>query len=174
MSWVECAGSVETSSTRRPRVLAESANADEQVVFPTPPLPPKKTTRRSSNAFNMYALRFRGASWFVSLRGFVLFRGFVLTARKLAERRVVHPHPLVPHVELLQQIRIDLEEVQRHWIRQRHGLHEAQECEQIMQVGGLLAELALVWAASDAAHQVRQIVPNRLEVVCPGHLPTTA
>jgi hypothetical protein len=44
MSAVECAGSVDTKSTLRPRWLAASANAAEQVVFPTPPLPPKNTT----------------------------------------------------------------------------------------------------------------------------------
>ena len=44
MSEVECAGSVDTSRTRLPRRLAASANAAEQVVLPTPPLPPKNTT----------------------------------------------------------------------------------------------------------------------------------
>jgi hypothetical protein len=44
MSVVECAGSVETSSTRLPRRLAASAKAEEHVVFPTPPFPPKNTT----------------------------------------------------------------------------------------------------------------------------------
>ena len=38
------AGSVDTSRTRRSRRLAPRANAAEQVVLPTPPLPPKKTT----------------------------------------------------------------------------------------------------------------------------------
>ena len=49
MSEVECAGSVETSSTRRPIRLAASAVAAAQVVLPTPPLPPKKSTWRSSS-----------------------------------------------------------------------------------------------------------------------------
>ena len=58
ISAVECAGSVETSRTLRPRRLAASANAAEQVVFPTPPLPPKKTTccaSRSSSVFSSMA-----------------------------------------------------------------------------------------------------------------------
>jgi hypothetical protein len=50
MSEVECAGSVETSSTRLPARLAASAIADAQVVLPTPPLPPKNKTRLSRRA----------------------------------------------------------------------------------------------------------------------------
>ena len=44
----ECAGSVETSSTRRPgRALRRPPSAAAHVVLPTPPLPPKKMKRRS-------------------------------------------------------------------------------------------------------------------------------
>src|SRR4051812_16688384 len=41
----ECAGSVDTASTRRPPAASASAHAAAQVVFPTPPLPPKKMNR---------------------------------------------------------------------------------------------------------------------------------
>ena len=51
MSDAEWAGSVETSRTRRPIRLAASAVAAAQVVLPTPPLPPKKSTCRSSSCF---------------------------------------------------------------------------------------------------------------------------
>ena len=47
-SEVECAGSVETSSTRRPVRLAARATAAAHVVLPTPPLPPKNRMCRSS------------------------------------------------------------------------------------------------------------------------------
>ena len=50
MSEVECAGSVDTRSTRFPRRLAESATAEAQVVLPTPPLPPKKRIFRSDSS----------------------------------------------------------------------------------------------------------------------------
>src|SRR5690349_6103867 len=104
MSEVECAGSVETSSTRRPRSLAASAKAAEQVVFPTPPLPPKKTTRRSRRVSKLTS----GSA-----------------ARHRADRRVVDAHPLVPGVELLEQERIHLEEIEGSRIRQPGRLHEA-------------------------------------------------
>src|SRR5262245_13463025 len=51
MSEVECAGSVDTRSTRRPIRLAASAVAASHVVLPTPPFPPKKSTCRSSKDF---------------------------------------------------------------------------------------------------------------------------
>ena len=38
----ECAGSVDTTRTRRPAAAAATARAAAQVVLPTPPLPPKK------------------------------------------------------------------------------------------------------------------------------------
>src|SRR6266849_3674352 len=41
----ECAGSVDTTSTRLPAPASAAARAAAQVVLPTPPLPPKKTRR---------------------------------------------------------------------------------------------------------------------------------
>jgi hypothetical protein len=41
----ECAGSVETTSTRSPASASRTASAAEVDVFPTPPLPPTKTNR---------------------------------------------------------------------------------------------------------------------------------
>src|SRR6185503_14967142 len=74
----ECAGSVETASTRWPDSASATAMAAEHVVLPTPPLPPKKRKtgaevrrRRSAMAAGLGA------------RGFVLARAFlVLFARE--------------------------------------------------------------------------------------------
>src|SRR4051794_31403687 len=144
MSAVECAGSVETNSTRTPRSLAASANAAEQVVFPTPPLPPKKTTRRSSSVSKLKTES---------------------TARQCAERRVVDAHPLVPRVELLEQERIHLEEIERGRIRQPGRLHEAQQREEIVEIGGLASQLALVRPERDAAHHLGNVLPQCQQVV---------
>src|SRR6266536_637034 len=46
----EWAGSVETTSTRRPERARPTAAAAEQVVLPTPPFPPKKRKRGDAAA----------------------------------------------------------------------------------------------------------------------------
>ena len=43
-SEVEWAGSLETNSTRRPASASQTAVAEEVVVFPTPPFPPKRSS----------------------------------------------------------------------------------------------------------------------------------
>src|SRR5215813_6497113 len=81
-SEVEWAGSVDTSSTRRPPRLAVNAVAAAHVVLPTPPLPPKKSTCRRK--------RSRTDDGFS-------------TARQGAERRMLDAHAPVPQVEFLEQ-----------------------------------------------------------------------
>ena len=93
MSEVECAGSVDTSSTRLPSRLAASAVADAQVVLPTPPLPPKNSTSRSSSAR-------------------------ITATGQVAERRAIHAHPPMPEMKLVEQVGIDVEQVQRRRIGQ--------------------------------------------------------
>src|SRR3954468_23649173 len=104
MSDVEWAGSVDTSNTRLPAWLAAIAIADAQVVLPTPPLPPKNRTRFSINAR-------------------------ISTARQGAKRRSIHPHPAMPVVELLEQIGVDVEEVQRGRVRQPDNFHVTEQQE---------------------------------------------
>src|SRR5262245_4672077 len=111
MSAVECAGSVDTSSTRRPRRLAASAVADAHVVLPTPPLPPKNSTCRSKRS------RTRG-----------------LAAGQRADGRAIHAHATVPEMELIEEIRVDVEQVQRRRIGQPDDLHVAEQQEQIVQL----------------------------------------
>src|SRR5580658_9647401 len=108
MSDVEWAGSVDTSSTRRARRLAASANAEEPVVLPTPPCPPKKSTWRSSR-------------WIITGS----------TARETGERRARHPHPAMPLMEVFEEVRVDLEQIQRRRVGHPGRLHEAQQEEQI-------------------------------------------
>src|SRR5258706_9645570 len=84
----ECAGSVETASTRRPDSARATAAAAEHVVFPTPPLPPKKRKRGAE------ARRARGPSAPAAgcrARAFVLARAFLVL---LARERRLHPRDL--------------------------------------------------------------------------------
>ena len=100
--------------------LAASAIADAHVVLPTPPLPPKNSTRLS------------------------IERRIASAARQVAERRSIHAHAPVPQVELLEQVGIDVEEVQRRRVRQPDDLHVAEQQEQIVELGGLQAQLTFV------------------------------
>src|SRR5262245_34715218 len=95
ISEVECAGSVDTSRTRLPIRLAANAVADAHVGFPTPPFPPKNSTARSSRA------RIKAS-----------------TARKVANRRAIHPHAPMPEMKLIEEIRIDVEQVKRRRVGQ--------------------------------------------------------
>src|SRR5688572_22347093 len=108
MSDVECAGSVDTSSTRLPARLAASAIADAHVVLPTPPLPPKNRTRLFRRARISvscpHSVRAGSAAW------------------QVAERRSIHPHPPMPQVELFEQVGIDVEEIERRGIGQPDDL----------------------------------------------------
>src|SRR5262249_21052018 len=79
-------------------------------------------------------------------------------------------------MKLLEQVRIDLEEIQRRGIGQRRRFHEAQQREEIVEVRGLPPELALVGAERHAAqHFLEMLTPLEEiseEVVGPGHFPT--
>jgi hypothetical protein len=146
MSDVECAGSVDTSSTRLPARLAASAIADAHVVLPTPPLPPKNSTFLSMSARISvscpHCVPAGSATW------------------QIAERRAVHPHAAMPLVKLLEHVGIDGKQIQRRGIRQADDLHVTQQQEEIVQLGGLLAQLALVGAVSHAMKEIPDVVAN--------------
>src|SRR5713226_7273832 len=80
-------------------------------------------------------------------------------------------HAPVPDVKLLEQVRVDLEEVQRRRVRQRSGLHEAKEHEEVVELGGLAAELALVRAPYQTPHHVGEVMADLAEIVGPAHRP---
>ena len=54
---------------------------------------------------------------------------FHAAARQAAERRAVHAHAPVPQVELIEQVRVDLEQVERRRIGQAHDFHVAEQQE---------------------------------------------
>src|SRR6478735_9683656 len=93
ISDVECAGSVDTSSTRLPAWLAASAIADADVVLPTPPLPPKNSTRLSMSRVSA-AIR--------SVFNLCLICGSAAGQR--SERGSIHAHAFVPEMKLLEQV----------------------------------------------------------------------
>ena len=128
------------SSTRWPRRLAASANADEQVVLPTPPLPPKKTTWRSRRPFSSTA-GCRSASARSPSGG-----ATGETARGDRDR---------PRAD------------RRRGIRQRGRFHEAEKQKEIVQLGGLLPEFVFVAAERNAVHELTQAAAKQSRVLRP-------
>src|SRR5262245_7003566 len=72
-------------------------------------------------------------------------------------------HPAMPEMELFQQIGIDLEQVERRGIGQRRPFHETEQQEQVVQLGGLLAQFGLVAAERHAAHELSQMLTKKFE-----------
>src|SRR6185503_3976202 len=89
--------------------------------------------------------------------------GACSAARHAADRRAVHPHPPVPGVELFEEERIDVEEVDRRRVGQADELHEALEHEQVVEIDELLAQPPLVLrhevAVQEFAEMLLEIVP---------------
>ena len=79
-------------------------------------------------------------------------------------------HPAVPLVELLQQIRIDLEQIKRGGVRKRRRFHETQKQEQIVQFGRLLAQFVFVPAECNPVHELTKTKPVLGELVGPIHI----
>ena len=67
----------------------------------------------------------------------------------------------MPQVKLFEQVGIDVEEVQRRRIRQPDDLHVAEQQEEVVQLGGLQAQLALVGAVGRAVEEVADVLANR-------------
>ncbi len=82
-------------------------------------------------------------------------------AGQIAERRPVHAHAPVPEVELIEEVGIDVEHVERGGVRQPDHLHVAQQQEQVVQLVGLLAQLTFVVAVGDAVDEVADVLAER-------------
>jgi hypothetical protein len=78
-------------------------------------------------------------------------------------------HPSMPLVELFEQVRIDLEQVERGGVGQGGRFHEAEEQEEIVEFGGLLPEIVLVAAEGHTVHELAQTVTEFREFVGPIH-----
>src|SRR5438105_4342212 len=74
----------------------------------------------------------------------------------------------MPLVELIQEVRVDLEQIECGGVRHARGFHEAEEQEEIVQLRGLLPQVALVAREHGAAQDVAQAVPDQREA----HRPT--
>src|SRR5881409_844936 len=140
MSEVEWAGSVETSNTRRPARLAASAAAAAHVVLPTPPLPPKKRIWRRS-------------------------RSCTSAAGERPQGRAINPQAAVPQMELLEQERVEVEQIKRRRVPHAHQLEIAEEHEQVVERQRLLAQFVLIAAVGGAPEDV----PQRTVHISPGH-----
>jgi hypothetical protein len=64
-------------------------------------------------------------------------------------------------MELLEEIRIDIEEIQRGWIGKTDDLHVAKKQKQIVQFAGLPFELALVAPIRHAMEKVADVLAER-------------
>src|SRR5580765_7069233 len=85
---------------------------------------------------------------------------------------MIDTHPAVPLMKLLEQVRIDLEQVEGRRIRQRGRFHETQQEKEIVQLGGLLAEHLLVAPERDTLHDVGEVTAVLRELFVPVHRPT--
>src|SRR5262245_26310908 len=75
-------------------------------------------------------------------------------------------------MELLEQVRVDLEQIQGGRIGQRRRLHEAEQQKQIVQLRRLLAHLQLVAAERGALQDIGEALPILRELFVPVHRPT--
>src|SRR5688572_13540731 len=92
-----------------------------------------------------------------------------LAARQRAERRAIHAHAAMPLVELLEQVRVNVEQVQRRRVGQPDDLHVAQEKKEVVQLGGLQSQLALVGAVGRAVKEVADVLAERHRVIIAGN-----
>jgi hypothetical protein len=81
----------------------------------------------------------------------------VLATWQAIERRAFHAHTQVPLMKLLEQVWINLEQIQGRRIRHARRFHEAQEQEEIAQLGGLLTQIALVARERGALENLREV-----------------
>src|SRR5258705_4764015 len=79
-------------------------------------------------------------------------------ARHAADRRPVHPHAAMPRVELFQEKRVDVEEINGSGVRQADQFHEALQHEQVVQVDELLAQLPLVLRDEVSVEEIAEVV----------------
>src|SRR6185295_4793911 len=73
------------------------------------------------------------------------------------QRRTINAHPAVPEVKLVQQLRIELEEVERDGVRQPDHLHVAHQQEQIVQLDRLALQVPLIAQGEHAAARIEDI-----------------
>jgi hypothetical protein len=86
------------------------------------------------------------------------FANTTLATRETIEWRVLDPHAAMPLVELLEQVGVHLEQIERRRIGQCRRFHEAEKQEKIVELGGLLTKLSLVTDEGGAPKDVGEAV----------------
>jgi hypothetical protein len=81
---------------------------------------------------------------------------------------MIHSHSTMPEVELIEEVRVDVEEIKRRRIWKSDDLHVAKQQEKIVQLVGLQAQLALVAPVGHAVEKIAQIVADGHEVMVAG------
>ena len=81
---------------------------------------------------------------------------------------MIDAHPPVPLMKLIEHVGIDLEKVERRGIGKTRGFHETEQQEEIVQLGGLQAQLTLVSTVSCAVKKVADVVAKgHIEIIVP-------
>src|SRR5262245_14109178 len=73
---------------------------------------------------------------------------------------MIHSHPPVPNMEFFEEVRIDLEQVDRRRVRQAYKLHEAQQHKQIVELHELFTQLLLVTGKGHPVKELTDVLPN--------------
>jgi hypothetical protein len=84
---------------------------------------------------------------------------------------MLDPHPAMPLMKLLEQVRVYLEQIQRSRVRQRRGFHEAEEQEEIVQLGRLLTQILFIAAKCRAVHELAKAASKDGQLFGPTHAP---
>ena len=71
---------------------------------------------------------------------------------------MLEPHPAVPEVEFVQEIRVDLQQMDGHRVREAHELEVAHGDEEVVELRGLPAKVLLVLPIGHSAHEVARVV----------------
>ena len=73
-------------------------------------------------------------------------------------------------MELLEDVGVDVEEIQRRRIRQPDDLHVAEQQKEVVQLSGLKTKLALVRPVGGAMKEVSNVLPERHWPIIAGFL----
>ena len=74
----------------------------------------------------------------------------------------------MPEVKLVQQVGIDVQEVERCWIRQADDLHVTEKQKEIVQLIGLKAQLAFIATIRHAVQKIPNVLTQAHRVIVSG------
>ena len=75
----------------------------------------------------------------------------------------------MPLMELLEEIWIHFEQIQRGWVRQCRRFHETEKQKKVVQLGRLTAKLRFVATECRPTHEIAETLAKFSELLCPRH-----